>query len=92
MEHPHAAGQGTIRVGIVGANPDMGWGSGVHRRVVDRLSGFKLQGVCTTRRETAERAAKAFGAPLFFTARGALHSRRASHEAIPVDRLLASSH
>lgn len=61
------AGHPPIRVGIVGANPDTGWGSGVHRRVIQRLPGFTLQGVCTTRAETAERAAQLFGAPLAFT-------------------------
>ena len=56
-----------IRVGIVGASPEYGWGSGVHRRVIERLPGFTLQGVCTTREESAREAAAAFGAPLWFT-------------------------
>ena len=56
-----------IRVGIVGANPDRGWGSGVHRRVIDYLPGFALTAVCTTRQDTAERAAKLFGARHAFT-------------------------
>ncbi|OCC22607.1 hypothetical protein MB02_15890 [Croceicoccus estronivorus] len=51
-----------IRVGIVGANPDRGWGSGVHRRVIQFLPEFELSAVCTTKRETAERAAHEFGA------------------------------
>lgn len=56
-----------IRVGMVGANPDYGWGSGVHRRVIDYLPDFTLHGVCTTRAESARRAADLFGAPLWFT-------------------------
>ena len=56
-----------IRVGIVGANPDRGWGSGVHRRVIDYLPGFELTAVCTTRQDTAERAASLFGAQHAFT-------------------------
>lgn len=54
-----------IRVGMVGANPDFGWGSGVHRRVIDHLPGFRLHGVCTTREESARRASEQFGAPLW---------------------------
>lgn len=61
-----------IRVGIVGANPDYGWGSGVHVRVIRHLPGFSLHGVCTTREESARRAAEAFGAPLAFTNAGEL--------------------
>lgn len=61
-----------IRVGMVGANPDYGWGSGVHRRVIERLPGFTLQGVCTTREESARKAAEQFGAPLWFTDHEAL--------------------
>lgn len=59
--------QSSLRVGIVGANPDHGWGSGVHCRVVGCLPGFTLHGVCTTREESARRAAEKFGAPLAFT-------------------------
>ncbi|MDD3799310.1 MAG: Gfo/Idh/MocA family oxidoreductase [Novosphingobium sp.] len=56
-----------IRVGIVGANPDRGWGSGVHRRVVQMLPGFELTAVCTTRAESAQSAAREFGAAHAFT-------------------------
>ena len=61
-----------IRVGLVGANPEYGWGSGVHRRVLERLPGFSLQGVCTTREQSARAASTAFGAPLWFTDGAAL--------------------
>ncbi|WP_176594402.1 Gfo/Idh/MocA family protein [Sphingobium sp. EM0848] len=61
-----------IRVAMVGANPDYGWGSGVHRRVIQQLPDFTLQGVCTTREDSARRAAEQFGAPLWFTDHRAL--------------------
>lgn len=61
-----------IRVGIVGANPDRGWGSGVHRRVVQMLPDFELTAVCTTRSETAERAAREYDAAHAFTDAAAL--------------------
>jgi len=61
-----------IRVGMVGANPDYGWGSGVHRRVIERLPDFTLQAVGTTREESARKAAEQFGAPLWFTDHEAL--------------------
>ncbi|SNS06181.1 Predicted dehydrogenase [Sphingomonas laterariae] len=59
--------QPPLRVGIVGANPDYGWGSGVHCRVLQRLPGFALQAVCTTREDSARAAAERFGAALHFT-------------------------
>lgn len=61
-----------LRIGLVGANPDFGWGSGAHRRVIERLPGFVLHGVCTTRRESAERAMREFGAAHAFTDAGEL--------------------
>ena len=61
------SGDSPLRVGLVGANPDYGWGSGAHRRVIERLPGFVLQGVCTTRRESAEKAAREFRAAHAFT-------------------------
>lgn len=61
-----------IRVGIVGASPGYGWGSGVHRRVIERLPDFTLHGLCTTREESAREAAAIFGVPLWFTSPAAL--------------------
>lgn len=55
-----------LRVGIVGANPDYGWVSGVHRPVVQSLPDYRLHGVCTTREESSRRAAAEFGAALSF--------------------------
>lgn len=51
-----------IRVGLVGANPDKGWGSAVHIPALAALDRFELTAVATTRRESAERSAAAFGA------------------------------
>lgn len=51
-----------IGVGIIGANPDKGWGSAVHIPVIERLPGFVLAAVATTRNETARRSAAMFGA------------------------------
>lgn len=56
-----------IRVGIVGANPDRGWGSGVHRLVLDHLPGFTVTAVATSRKESAEESARRFGIPHAFT-------------------------
>ncbi|RVT91019.1 Gfo/Idh/MocA family protein [Sphingomonas crocodyli] len=92
-----------LRVGIVGANPDYGWGSGVHRRIVTMLPGVTLHGVCTTKAETAERAAREFGAALAFTDAAALAAhpeidivaicvRAPHHYAIARDALLNGKH
>lgn len=63
---------GKIRVGLVGANPDKGWGSTVHVPALAHLEGFELAAVATTRMETAARAAEAFGARRAFADAGAL--------------------
>jgi predicted dehydrogenase len=70
----------TIRVGIVGANPDYGWGSGVHRRVIESLPGIALHGVCTTREDSARKAAAVFGAPIWTTS----HEDLSAHSEIDV--------
>jgi len=57
---------GAIRVGIIGANPDRGWGSSVHIPALASLPGFELAAVCTTRMESARRSAEQFGARLAF--------------------------
>jgi predicted dehydrogenase len=55
-----------IRVGLVGANPDKGWGTSVHVPAIAALPGFTLEAVATTRQETAEASARRFGARLAF--------------------------
>lgn len=51
-----------IRVGLVGANPDKGWGSAVHVPALAALDMFELTAVATTRIESAQASAAAFGA------------------------------
>lgn len=63
----HCNGSNVIRVAIIGANPDYGWGSAVHRRVIQALPDFTLHAICTTREESARQAAASFDAPLWFT-------------------------
>jgi predicted dehydrogenase len=55
-----------LRVGIVGANPDRGWGTTVHVPALHALAGralagFEIAAVCTTRRATADETARRFG-------------------------------
>ncbi len=51
-----------IRLGIVGASPERGWGKNTHIPAIEHLSEFELVAVCTSRQETAEKAASAYGA------------------------------
>ncbi len=51
-----------IRVGIVGASASRGWALQAHIPALRALPEFQLTAVCTTRRETADASAKAFGA------------------------------
>jgi len=55
-----------IRVGIIGASPDKGWGSAVHVPAIAFLPDVALTAVCTTRMETARRSAEQFGEKLAF--------------------------
>lgn len=57
---------GKILVGIVGANPERGWGTLAHIPALKALPDFELAAVATTRRETAEATARRFGIPLAF--------------------------
>lgn len=67
-----------IRVGLIGASPDKGWGSAVHVPVIRRLPGFVLSAVATTREESARASAARFGAAHGFADPGAL----VDHEAV----------
>jgi len=58
---------GTIRVGIVGANPDRGWAVRAHVPALRALPGYQITAVGTTRTESAEAAARRFGARHAFT-------------------------
>jgi predicted dehydrogenase len=55
-----------IRVGIVGANVHRGWAPRAHVPALKALPEFELKAVSTTRRESADEAAKTFGADLAF--------------------------
>jgi predicted dehydrogenase len=51
-----------IGVGIVGASPDGGWAGAAHLPALAHLPEFEIAAVATSRRDSAERAAAAFGA------------------------------
>ena len=55
-----------IRVGIIGANASRGRGSGAHVPALQALPEYELTAVCTAHQETADEAAKQFGARLSF--------------------------
>jgi predicted dehydrogenase len=55
-----------IRVGIVGASPERGWAAAAHLPALAHLDEFTVSAVATTRRDTARRAAEAYGVPHAF--------------------------
>ena len=55
-----------IRIGIIGANARYGWSMRAHLPAILALPGYELTAVCTSRPETAEESAKAYGAKLAF--------------------------
>jgi predicted dehydrogenase len=57
----------TIRVGIVGVNPQRGFASIAHIPALQALPEFEISAVCTTRQESAAAAARHFGVPLAFS-------------------------
>lgn len=59
--------QKPIGVGLIGANPDKGWGSAVHVPAIAHVPGLALTAVGTTRAETAQRSAERFGAARAFS-------------------------
>ena len=61
-----ATGSGKIRLGIIGANIHLGWAPRSHLPAVAASPEFELTAVCTTRMESAEESARAFGARLAF--------------------------
>ena len=58
--------QTKIRLGIIGANTNYGWGGRAHLPAIAHLPEYELVAVCNARLETAEEAAKQYGAPLAF--------------------------
>ncbi len=57
---------GKIRLGIIGANAQLGWAPRSHLPAVVASPEFELTAVGTTRRESAEESARQFGARLAF--------------------------
>src|SRR4051812_11962433 len=54
--------QQRLRLGVVGANPDVGWASRTHMPALDAIPDFDLAAVCTTKKESAEAAAQKYEA------------------------------
>jgi len=67
---------GKIRVGVVGANPEKGWGGAVHLPAILALPEFSLVAVGTSRAESAAASAKLFGAELAFSDAASLIAHR----------------
>lgn len=55
-----------VRVGIIGANVNYGWGTRAHLPALAALPEFEVRAVCTTRMETAQETARQFHIPLAF--------------------------
>ena len=55
-----------LRVGIIGANADRGWGFSAHIPALLALPDYELTAVCTAHHETAEESATKFGTQLAF--------------------------
>jgi predicted dehydrogenase len=55
-----------IRLGIIGANMQYGWGSRAHLPALTHLPEYEVAAVCTAHPETAQETAKHFGVPLAF--------------------------
>jgi predicted dehydrogenase len=61
-----------IRVGIVGASPDRGWGVAAHLPALAHLDEFEVTAVATTRQVSARQTADAFAIPHAFAGAGEL--------------------
>jgi predicted dehydrogenase len=57
----------TIRVGVIGANPEQGWAARAHIPALLALPDYELTAVGTSREESAREAARRFGAAHAFT-------------------------
>ncbi|EYF05772.1 Gfo/Idh/MocA family protein [Chondromyces apiculatus] len=57
---------GKIRVGVIGASPGRSWASLTHLPVLKTLPGYELTAVSTTRQQSADETARAFGVPHAF--------------------------
>ncbi|MEE8518221.1 MAG: Gfo/Idh/MocA family oxidoreductase, partial [Dehalococcoidia bacterium] len=56
-----------IRLGIIGASPERGWGKMTHVPAIEHLPEIELTAVCTSREETASAAREAYGARYGFS-------------------------
>jgi predicted dehydrogenase len=63
---PPEPGRAPIRIGVIGATPGRGWGTAAHLPALRALAEFEVTAVATTRLETAQATAQAFGIPLAF--------------------------
>ncbi|MSQ13568.1 MAG: Gfo/Idh/MocA family oxidoreductase [Dehalococcoidia bacterium] len=59
--------QRKLRVGIIGANVNYGWGSRAHIPALQALPQFQVVAVCTQHQETAQETARKFNIPLAFS-------------------------
>ena len=55
-----------IRLGIIGANPTVGWGPRAHLPAAAASADVELTAVCTTREESATASARKYGAKMAF--------------------------
>ena len=55
-----------INVGIIGANPNIGWAGRAHFPALLNLPEFNVAALCTSRPESAKSAAEHYGVPRYF--------------------------
>ena len=55
-----------IRLGVIGANPTVGWAPRAHLPALVASSDIELTAVCTTRQESAAASAQKYGAKMAF--------------------------
>lgn len=51
-----------LRIGLIGANPDIGWASRTHLPAIGAMEGVSLAAACTTKAESARKAADMYAA------------------------------
>ncbi len=55
-----------IRIGVIGANPNVGWAGRAHFPALLNLPEFEIAALCTSRPESAKSAAEYYGVPNYF--------------------------
>ena len=55
-----------IRIGVIGANPNVGWAGRAHFPALLNLPEFQIAALCTSRPESAKAAAEYYGVPTYF--------------------------